>query len=187
MKQTTLVILFLLALTSKAFSTEIVSPRSQWHFYDKAEAPHQSWNTVQFNSSSWQQGFAQFGYGDNDENTVTSFGNDANNKRITQYFRKEFTVKNSELYKGIKLRYIIDDGAVFYINNHEVYRVNMPKDSTHNTLANNSDIEHVWVEIPLNDVKLNNGINVIAVEVHQLSVSSSDISFDAALIGINKD
>jgi hypothetical protein len=184
MKQTTLTVLFFLALAPNAFSTEIISPGSQWHFYDKAEAPDHTWNAIHFNASSWQQGFAQFGYGDNDENTVTSFGGNPNKKTITQYFRKQFTIKNSDKIKNLKLRYIIDDGSVFYINGHEAYRVNLPINSTHNTLANHSDIEHVWVEVPLSHVKLNEGINVIAVEVHQLSIESSDISFDAALIGI---
>lgn len=42
----------------------------------------------------WQQGQDQFGYGEGDENSEIAFGGKADDKIITQYFRKYFQVEN---------------------------------------------------------------------------------------------
>jgi len=35
-------------------------------------------------------------------------------------------VANPASFTSLKLRYLIDDGAVFYLNGQEIYRYNMP-------------------------------------------------------------
>jgi len=185
MKQTTSICLLLLVMTFSLTAKEIVSPQSTWRYYDDISPPRGAWKSLTYNDATWSQGKAQFGYGERDETTVTSYGQDPKNKIITQYFRKTFKLDTSKKSTLI-LRYIVDDGAIFYINEKEVHRVNLPKNAEHNTLATSSDIEHVWVELPIEVQNLQSELNVIAVEVHQLSASSSDLSFDAALISPEK-
>src|SRR5215213_7851051 len=72
--------------------------------------------------SSWKY----LGNGDGDEATVVSYGADANNKYITTYFRKSFTVANPADFNSLTLDILRDDGAVVYLNGTEIYRNNMP-------------------------------------------------------------
>src|SRR6185295_15535443 len=79
-----------------------------------------------------------------------------------------------------------DDGVVVYVNGVEVYRDNMPNGTiSYNTLAasgaegDDGNVIHT-VTLPVSSFV--NGNNTIAVEIHQWSVSNSDISFDLQLI-----
>lgn len=165
-----------------AQSAELISPSSQWHYYDKAESPGNNWFQTDFDHSVWSKGFAQLGYGDGDEITVTSFGDDSDDKPITQYYVKSFNIDNLSTIDALKLRLLADDGAVVYINGIEAFRINIPKNQTHETLANNSLIDSVWIENAITKSLLRQGKNLVAVEVHQVSKASSDISFDLALV-----
>ena len=72
-------------------------------------------------------GTGELGYGDGDESTVLSFGDDEDDKHITTYFRKIVDVETSEagtVNGVIQLRR--DDGAVVYLNGEELFRDNMP-------------------------------------------------------------
>ncbi|KGJ91201.1 metallophosphoesterase [Colwellia psychrerythraea] len=164
-----------------AQGADLISPASQWQYYDKPESPASHWNQANFDHSLWMSGFAEFGYGDGGETTVTSFGDDPTNKPITQYFAKNFTIKDLNSIDALKLRVLADDGAVVYINGSEAFRLNLPINQSHNTLALDSTLESAWVEHAISSALLHQGKNLIAVEVHQLSKQSSDISFDLAL------
>ena len=167
-----------------AQATELISPAAQWQYYDKREAPGADWFQQHYDHASWPSGFAEFGYGDrdHDETTVTSFGQDADNKPITQYYVQSFKIDDIVGVNEPKLRLLVDDGAVVYLNGSEVFRLFLPATSNHNTLANDSLIEAVWIEHELDRSLLRAGENFIGVEVHQLTKHSSDISFDLALI-----
>ena len=80
-----------------------------------------------------------------------------------------------------------DDGAVVYLNGTEVFRTNMPGGTiSHTTLApvavGGAD-ESAWYSVAVSPARLVTGTNVIAVEVHQSSATSSDLSFDLELTG----
>ena len=49
---------------------------------------------IRFNDDSWNSGYAELGYGDDDEATVLGYGDDENNKHTTTYFRHMFMVVN---------------------------------------------------------------------------------------------
>jgi hypothetical protein len=71
------------------------------------------------------------------------------------------------------LRVICDDGAVVYLNGNEVARIGMPRgDITFSTLASRAiegTAELVSNDIVIPAVLVNNGKNVIAVEVRVVS------------------
>ncbi len=145
------------------------------------------WQATAFNDASWASGNAELGYGDNDEETVVSYGtNGANNKNISTYFRKAFTV--ASIPSALSLDLLCDDGAVVYLNGVEIYRQNMPAGTIlFSTLASAASgdpgvpSETAWTSATLNPASLVVGNNVIAVEIHQNSVTSSDISFNLRL------
>ena len=82
----------------------------------------------------------------------------------------------------MKLRHVVDDGAVFYLNGTEVHRFGIaegPVDSTTDATGHENIYEGPY-EIPAS--LLVAGDNLIAVEVHQSGGSSSDMVFGAELV-----
>ncbi len=166
-----------------AQSISIISPNTSWKYLDNGSNQESTWNTTTFDDSTWQSGNAEFGYGDGDETTTINYGANASEKYITTYFRKSFSVNNPLDYTSLKLELIRDDGAVVYINGIEVYRNNMPDGTiNYNTFAvDNAPDESIWLSAIISPSILIAGTNVIAVEIHQQSITSSDISFNAQL------
>ncbi|MBL8694735.1 MAG: metallophosphoesterase [Planctomycetes bacterium] len=158
---------------------------STWKYLDTGAAPPAAWTTVAFDDSTWQQGPAQLGYGDGDEATVVGFGGNPTQKHITTWFRKQFTVAGASHARRLILRAIRDDGIVVYVNGKEAYRENMILDAiSSSTLASSSisgSNESALRETDLDPALLVDGLNVIAVEIHQSDAASSDLSFDLAL------
>jgi hypothetical protein len=78
-----------------------------------------------------------------------------------------------------------DDGAIVYLNDVEVFRSNLPSGPvTYETLANTSSTsETAFFTREVSAAHLAAGSNVVAVEVHQASATSSDMSFELELIG----
>ena len=74
---------------------------------------------------------------------------------------------------------------VIYLNGVEVVRSNMPAGTvtytTRATTAIGGADESAWLQAPIDPSLLVAGTNVIAVELHQQSPTSTDISFDLEL------
>lgn len=81
-----------------------------------------------------------------------------------------------------------DDGMVIYVNGTEAYRNGLAGTVTHNTFAfpsisANADAVHSTTLSAAASLFVN-GENTIAVEVHQSSLTSSDILWDLKLVGL---
>ena len=129
-------------------------------------------------------GPAQFGYGDGDEATIISFGDDPSQKHVTTYFRKTFEVASPQRITGLKLELLRDDGAAVYINGTRVVSSNLAANATHSQFADSvvtGDDESRFFSFDVNPSVLVAGTNLIAVEVHQASATSPDLSFDLRL------
>ena len=162
----------------------LVPMGSVWKYLDNGTYPGAAWTSPLFNDSTWLSGPAQLGYGEGDEATVVSSGPDPNNKYITTYFRHPFVVTNAASYTNFTLRLLRDDGAVVYLNGLELVRVSMPAGPvTPQSPAANAAIEGSLFVTPfLGPGVLVEGLNTLAVEIHQVSAVSSDISFDLELV-----
>ena len=170
-----------------ALPMTLVPTGAVWKYLDNGSNPGNAWRSNSFNDAAWKSGSAQFGYGDGDEATVVSFGPNATNKYITTYFRRSFPVFDTNLVSSLTARLLRDDGAVVYLNGAEVWRNNLPTNGTINflTLAltnvgGTDETTHFYTNF-LNPALLLNGPNLVAVEIHQFTNTSSDISFDLAL------
>ena len=79
-----------------------------------------------------------------------------------------------------------DDGAIIYLNGIEVVRSNMPKGIIKNTSFSSETVskkkEKIFYIYSINKDLLILGENILAVEIHQSKVTSSDLSFDLKLI-----
>ncbi len=171
------VLLFFLLIHLSGYSQQLISTGSVWKYLDDGSDQGTAWKETTFDDSGWQSGNAQLGFGDDDEAAVIN-----NSGGITYYFRQEFDVTDPDAQNGLKIRLLRDDGAVIYINGTEVLRSNMPSGTiTYTTPAANAvggDDEDIFYDFFITSETLTTGTNVIATEIHQISTSSSDISFD---------
>ncbi|MCY3859028.1 MAG: metallophosphoesterase [Gammaproteobacteria bacterium] len=167
---------FLLFSASVSSAEELIAKGSTWLYVDDGSDLGTDWRETDYDDSNWQSGPAQLGFGDGDEATTLSSGH------ITYYFRHHFTVESTADIAGLSLEILRDDGAVVYLNGTEVYRTNMPAGTiTANTTAAGAIETNEFFVHAFDDAALQQGNNVIAVSVHQASLSSSDVSFDFSL------
>ena len=164
---------------------DLVSFGANWQYYDLGDEPLMqgafNWTDSSFNDDTWSTGAAELGYGEGDEATVIG------DTIITGYFRHEFTVADTSLIDNIDISLIFDDGAVVYLNGQEIWRVFMPDGPiAYDTLASETVGDNLLrrINIPGNLIE---GINVLAVEVHQVNEASSDLSFDCEVVAFPED
>ena len=168
-------------------TTTLIAKNSVWKYLANGSDQGTGWRAIGFGDSAWLSGAGQLGYGDGDEATVLPFGPDANNKYITTYFRRAFTVTSPATVASLALRLLRDDGAVVYLNGIEVMRSNLPAGAIGvQTLApaaiSGAEESTTYIAGTASSSLLVAGTNVIAVEMHQNLGTSSDLSFDLELI-----
>jgi hypothetical protein len=165
----------------------LVPAGSVWKYLDDGSNPGTAWRGTNFNDAAWKSGPARLGYGGDGEVTTVSYGPDANAKYITTWFRHTFTVTDPAVITNLTVRLQRDDGALVYLNSNEVFRSNLPTGAiSHLTLAATtvSDAaEQTWYSTNVTPGLLRRGSNVLAVEVHQVNATSSDLGFDLELVG----
>jgi len=159
---------------------ELVSAGQSWCFFRGQEAPGQAWAQVDFNDVAWEVGPGGFGYGDDDDATVLD---DMRGKYVSLYTRKTFAAAAPLREGPLQLVIDYDDGFIAYLNGVEVARRHMPDGpATHTTTASSHEAgEPETIELGPADELLLEGTNVLAVEGHNISLTSSDFSLSAAL------
>lgn len=158
----------------------LVPMGARWRYLDGGKAPASGWREEGFDDAEWPEGPAQLGYGEGDEATVLDFGGDEEEKAVAYHFRRSFEAPAE--YDQALLWLHVDDGAVVHLNGVEVARLHMPAGeagphSRATTTVGNGET----VQRTLRGSVLRRGANVLAVSVHQVNGTSSDLSFDLEL------
>jgi len=181
----------------------VAGDRQPWHYFQSDSAPDAGWLAPGYDASvaPWAAGQALFdakrpprsAVPPNNEivRTQLSLTNPPTAADITPayYFRTQFRFPGPAAGARLFLRALADDGAVFYLNGREILRLGMPAfpaPIVYNTFASRSqgDTQTVYEgPFPIPTEALVEGDNVLAAEVHQANLTSSDISFAAQLIG----
>lgn len=169
-----------------ASSQTIIPSGDSWYYSDLGTDLGTGWKETGYDHSSWSQGNAELGYGDGDETTTVSYGSNSNSKYITTYFIKNFTLTETQKNSNnFTIKLLKDDGAIVYINGQEVIRANMGTGTITYTSTAVSSVsgtaESAFTVYSIASDYFLTGENTIAVEVHQISASSSDLSFDLEL------
>jgi hypothetical protein len=144
------------------------------------------WQDRTFDDTSWSSGALPIGYGSSIITTNVSLGSE-----VTLYTRAHFTpsVALARL-RELTLELDYDDGFVAYLNGVEISRQNVLPAQTSATLAGASRergvLEHRLVRAPPQAL-LVPGDNVLAIEVHNVSSTSSDLVLTAQLRSILDD
>jgi hypothetical protein len=156
---------------------------SSWRYLTDGSDQGAAWQASAFDDSTWPQGLGLFG---NENNYPYPIGTTIPGLTpITVYYRTHFTWSQPTFGVVLTGTNYVDDGSIIYLNGVEIARFNMPAGpAAFDTVAlgANPGGEPVLLQlqIPLdaltngNANPLINGDNVIAVEVHQNSATSSD-------------
>lgn len=166
----------------------VLVPRgATWRFLDNGSNLGTAWRAPTFDDSTWASGPAELGYGDGDEATVIQ-GGPSTNHFVTSYFRTTFQLASPASVRALRLELVRDDGAAVYLNGHEVLRDNLAANASATTFAlsaANADenLEHPY-DLPTSFLVA--GTNALAVEVHQASATSTDVSFDLRLTAMTR-
>jgi len=164
----------------------LISTGAVWRYLDTGTNLGTTWRGLDFIDTNWPAGPAQLGFGDGDEATVI-----VSNRQWTTYFRRAFVLPPDLIVTNLIARLLRDDGAVVYLNTNEVWRSNMPATGAilYNTPASSSvpaaDESTNFYTTNLSAALLVPGTNIIAVEVHQSAITSSDLSFDFELTALH--
>jgi hypothetical protein len=164
-----------------------IDPVTRWR-YDRSGADLGiDWRGTTFDDTLWPDGPTLIA----DEGTTTvepirtriSRFNDQGLYVQTFYFRTYFNFGPVSPAVKLKLRHVVDDGAIFYLNGEEVHRFGIADGVVVNYLTSFGGHENVY-EGPY-DIAITNlmeGTNVFAAEVHQSGTGSSDMVFGAELV-----
>jgi len=187
-----------ITVTNNSNYAYIITNGAYWRYKDDGsdQGPN-NWTSVSFDDSSWAIGQADLGYeivGNGYANLhpprTTVNGGPVGARFITTYFRHSFYLTNwaQSGYTNLVLHLLRDDGAVVYINGTPVWTNNITASPiTYTTVAagtggsEDGTVYNVY-GAPLPPSLLQEGLNVVAVEIHQASATSSDISFDLMLM-----
>ncbi len=173
-----------------AGTQDLVAAGAVWKYLYNGQNIGTTWREWAYDDAAWLSGPAELGFGDTadgrPEATNIRPGTTPNHR--TAYFRRKFNVAGLANTTGLKVSLVRDDGAVVYLNGNEVVRDNLPAkpaviDSTTTALASVSGADEAkFFDFTVDPAWLVEGENVIAVEVHQQSDTSSDVSFDLRLV-----
>ncbi|MFN3404798.1 MAG: CotH kinase family protein [Cytophagaceae bacterium] len=138
------------------------------------------WTDRNFNDGSWAQGPAGIGYGDGDDATTVPSGT------VSVFMRRTFNIADSAAIQAMILHMDYDDGFVAYLNGVEIARSNIngnppawnataPVDREAQMYSGGTP-EGFPISSSVFKPLLRNGANVLAIQIHNHSSSSSDLS-----------
>ncbi len=143
-----------------------------------------TWIAEGYDDSTWSTGPGPLGF----ENAAlpeplrTPFPNPGN--VITYYFRTTFNADAALVHSSLRLTHMIDDGAAFYINGKDLgIPFNLRAGTAANGLASGTVGNAALQTIDVAPGKIRAGLNEMAVEVHQSTLTSSDMVFGLQLEG----
>ncbi|MDB6031640.1 MAG: hypothetical protein JWM16_1978 [Verrucomicrobiales bacterium] len=166
------------------FSVTVMSMTNQWRYNASGANLGTAWRAVSYNDTvaGWTNGRAGFYHGDVPGsipftiNTTLPFTSP--NIQTNFYFRSGFNYTPGATPPSFMITHVIDDGVVIYLNGLEAYRYNMPGGTISATTFASSTIGTPGLvgAFPFPTTNLLAGTNVLAVEVHQATTTSSDIA-----------
>lgn len=152
-----------------------------WNYLVPVSEPDTAWIYPGFNPAGWSNGPGGFGYSDGDDNTTISTTNSV-------YFFKTFQVTDTAELVNAILHIDYDDGFIAYLNGVEIARSNLGVFGVRPTFNENAPGSHEALmytggnpeEFQISSSLLNsiltNGTNVLAIQVHNQDIASSDLT-----------
>jgi len=168
------------------FWETLIDWEDDWKYLAPANEPTQNWRTIDYNDSFWSTGPSGFGYGDNDDATNLASPNPFAPSPLSVCIRNTFSISDVNDIVSAVLHIDYDDGFVAYLNGIEIARGNMDYAGSFPAYNQFADSPHeaqlyqggAFVEYQVDNIKsiLQSGTNVLAIQVHNEQLYSSDLS-----------
>ena len=150
-----------------------------WSYWVGSSSPISNWELPETDISFWPTGNSGFGYGDNDDNTEIS-------QVVSVFVKKDFEVDDPSIVLKALFHIDYDDGYIAYLNGVEFSRANLGSAGSnvdYNTTTTALHEAEIYsggfperIPIDLNEFPILAGTNTLAVQVHNYSNTSSDLS-----------
>lgn len=154
-----------------------------WRYDQSGGTPPADWNQPGFDDSGWSEGPALLGeqaaaLPEPIRTRLTVSG-----ANVSYYFRTSFEFPEDPAGVSLRLRQIVDDGVILYLNGVEISRTRMPAGAVTAVTPANAAVNVPGFEGPLviPATNLVTGLNVIAAEVHQAAANGGDVVFGLSL------
>lgn len=157
----------------------IVFAEDVWKYRVGDSEPPSNWYETSFDDANWDEGQGGIGYNDGDDNTIIQ-------NTLSLYLRKDFDIVDISHLEMALFHADYDDGFIAYLNGVEIARANMDGDFPPYYMTTPDDREAQMyngglpVSFTLSKDKINqclqNGNNTLAIQVHNRSLFSSDLS-----------
>ncbi len=151
----------------------VFSAGSTWNYNNPNSDQGTAWRTLANPTLNWVSATGSFGYGNTETVTIPP--------AITNYFLKTVNIVTPGLYSTFDFSLSYNDGAVIYVNGVEVQRVNMPTGIINYNTLSLSAVTFYNQQFSIPSSFFTSGNNVIAVEIHQYTPTSTDCLFDLSL------
>lgn len=166
----------------------VVYSNDTWKYQLGNSGLSPDWNTLSYGDESWLQGPGGIGYGDDDDNTTIG-------QTVSLFIRTKFNIVDTSKIESAILHVDYDDAFVAYLNGIEVARsgisgtpplYNQTGDDHEAQMYNGGLPEAFVIKKEILKSVLNQNENVLALQVHNSSSTSSDMSSTTFLsLGIN--
>lgn len=187
--------LLVVSLTASVSGDAVVyvETGAEWAWFAGLEEPSpgdpEAWRSPGYDDAGWERAAAPFGYGD------PPYGTDLSERDppmrasySTVYLRRTFEVEAPGALTALHARVDYDDGVVVWINGAEVLRSgadgepgsHVPFDAR--ASSSHESGEYVDFDLPDPDGYLVAGRNVIAVQLLNRTISSTDAKVDVELL-----
>ena len=162
---------------SAAVGTLLVEGGEAWKYFPGESEPDSKWTEIAFKAEGWASGPTGIGYGDGDDSTEIP---EMRGKYLSLFARKSFQVPDPAGLSRLVLRIDWDDGFVAHLNGKEVARANLGREGTR-VAFNQPATRHeagvpAELDLGLASSLLRAGENVLAVQVHNDNLTSSDLT-----------
>ncbi len=169
----------------------LIKEGDAWRYLKGTAEPPASWNTRTFDDHGWSVGPTPLGYEVETgyESRIATNLSDMRNKYISVYARRQFSIKDPSQVTRLVFTMDYDDGYIAYLNGVSVAarsapvspKYNQPATASHEACCSTTTPtgpcppEQIDLSDHIKDLVA--GTNVLAVQVHNQSLSSSDFIF----------
>ncbi|MCY7292958.1 MAG: T9SS type A sorting domain-containing protein [Ferruginibacter sp.] len=151
----------------------VFSAGATWSYNNPNSDQGIAWRTLVNPTLNWVSATGSFGYGNTETVTIPP--------AVTNYFLKTVNIATPGLYSTFDFTLTYNDGAVIYVNGVEVQRFNMPAGIINYNTLSLTAVTFYNQQFSIPSSFFTAGNNVIAVEIHQYTPTSTDCLFDMSL------
>ncbi|KAA3639586.1 MAG: T9SS C-terminal target domain-containing protein [Bacteroidetes bacterium] len=158
----------------------MVDRGDEWRYIVPDGTESENWRNIEFDDAGWNAGGTSIGYSDGDDATYVPNGT------ISVFMRKRFTLETIDGLEALWFHMDYDDSFVAYLNGLEIARANIGTPGLEVTYNQTALTDHEAAiynggapdAFDLSGLinLLVEGENVLAVQVHNLSAGSSDMT-----------